>query len=119
MFAETPEEALDDERFSHATFVLGAGEHEISLNALDSANAEGSGAIRIVPQVNAFHKDYKKKGGDWDDDKKKKGGDWDDDDDDEWDDDKDDKWDDDDEWDDKDDDKWSGKDDKWGGKDDK
>lgn len=107
MFAETPEEALEDERFSHATFVLAAGEHEISLNALDSANVEGSGAIRVVPQVNAF---YKKKGGDWDDE-----------DDDEWDDDKGGKWDDDDEWDDKDDDKWGGKgkDDKWGGKDDK
>ncbi|KAI9498266.1 hypothetical protein BDB00DRAFT_801821 [Zychaea mexicana] len=102
-FAATPEEALQDERFSHAVFDLAQGEHEITINVANSPFADGTGAVRVVQKVQAL---YEKKGGKG---KGKKGG-WGDDDD-EWDDDKDDdKWDDDEDWED-DDDEWDDKDD--------
>ncbi|KAI8373071.1 uncharacterized protein BYT42DRAFT_621772 [Radiomyces spectabilis] len=106
-FVATPEEALMDKRFSKAAFPLQAGEHELTISIANSPYASGTGALRVVQQLQSL---YNKKG-------------WDDDDDDDWEDKKwgkkwgDDKWDDkkwgDDKWgDDKwDDNKWDGK--KW------
>lgn len=122
VFAATPEEALEDERFSKGTFDLEEGEHKITIKATGPYEA-GTAAIRLVAKDQS--QDLHKKKGGWDDDKDDKKWDDDDDDDKEWgkkdkwddddDDDKDwgkkkDKWDDDDDDDDKD---WGKKKDKW------
>lgn len=108
LFAATPEEALEDERFSKAAYPLEAGAHKITIKVSDSMNENGTGAIRIVQKMQSFHK---KKGGkkDHDDDDDKDDDDKGDDDDDDKDDDKDD--------DDEDDDDDDDEDDKHGGKD--
>ncbi|KAL9540384.1 hypothetical protein MBANPS3_009709 [Mucor bainieri] len=98
LFAATPEEALEDERFSKAAYPLEAGAHKITIKVSDSMNENGTGAIRIVQKMQSF----KKKGGKKDDDDDKDDDDKDDDDKD--DDDEDEDEDDDDEDDDKDDD---------------
>ncbi|KAI9321511.1 hypothetical protein BX666DRAFT_1902959 [Dichotomocladium elegans] len=54
IMAEMPENALQDKRFSHGSFVLAPGHHEISLNVIASPHSDGTGAIRLVRQVNSF-----------------------------------------------------------------
>lgn len=64
LYAATPEEALEDERFSKAAYPLEAGAHNITIKVTDSLNENGTGAIRIVQKMQSFHK----KGGKKDDD---------------------------------------------------
>ncbi|KAF7721104.1 hypothetical protein EC973_005405 [Apophysomyces ossiformis] len=111
-FAGTAEEALQDEHFSQGVFPLEAGKHEITIRVADTPYEVGSGALRVVQQLQAL---YHKKGSKH---KKGKGG-WKDHDDDDWG--KKGKWDDDDDWghkgkwdDDDDDDDWGHK--GWKGK---
>ncbi|KAG0814132.1 hypothetical protein G6F19_005252 [Rhizopus arrhizus] len=55
-FAATPEEALEDERFSKGVFTLEKGEHKITIKATGPYEA-GTAAIRILDHANvAFHK---------------------------------------------------------------
>ncbi|KAI7858571.1 hypothetical protein BDC45DRAFT_311776 [Circinella umbellata] len=88
-FAATPEEALQDERFSHAVFDLAPGKHEITINVANSQSADGTGAVRLVQKIQALYDKGKGKKG-WDDDDDD---DWEDDDEDCDDDDDDDDWD--------------------------
>ncbi|CEP14144.1 hypothetical protein [Parasitella parasitica] len=65
VFAATPEEALNDDRFSKGIFDLAKGEHKITIKAVGPYEA-GTAAIRVLDQGNvAFHK---KSGHDDDDD---------------------------------------------------
>ncbi|KAL9540202.1 hypothetical protein MBANPS3_009819 [Mucor bainieri] len=67
VFAATPEEALNDDRFSKGIFDLAKGEHKITIKAMGPYEA-GTAAIRMLDHANVdFHK---KKGGkgDHDDD---------------------------------------------------
>ncbi|CEP09079.1 hypothetical protein [Parasitella parasitica] len=70
LFATTPQEALEDERFSKAAYPLGAGAHEITIKVASSLNENGTGAIRIVQNMQSFHKKGGKKDDDEDDDNK-------------------------------------------------
>ncbi|CAO3596226.1 unnamed protein product [Absidia cylindrospora] len=88
-FAETPEDAVADKRFSRGEFNLAKGHHDITINVHQSPYGVGSGAVRVVKKLQALY------GKDHDDD---------DDDDEDWekhdddDDDHDDHDDDDDDW---------------------
>ncbi|CAO3700092.1 unnamed protein product [Rhizopus stolonifer] len=136
LYAATPEQALENEGFSKANIPLAAGKHEITINVAGAVSNSGSGAVRLVQNVQALFKekddddwehddkdDKEDSDSDYDDDSDSEDG-WDHDDkDDEWEhDDKDDEWehdDKDDEWEhDDDDDKWSYDDKEWkhGGK---
>ncbi|CAO3598678.1 unnamed protein product [Absidia cylindrospora] len=88
-FAETPEEAVADKRFSRGEFNLAKGHHEITINVHNSPYSVGSGAVRVVKKLQALYgKDH-----DDDDDHDDKDYDEDDEDDEDWEDDK--EWDDD------------------------
>ncbi|CAO3653069.1 unnamed protein product [Mucor fragilis] len=84
VFAATPEEALNDDRFSKGIFDLAKGEHKITIKAMGPYEA-GTAAIRMLDHANV---DFHKKGGkghhddDDDDDKHDHKGDDDDEDDD-------------------------------------
>lgn len=68
VFAATPEEALNDERFSKGTFDLAKGEHKITIKAVGPYEA-GTAAIRVLDHANvAFHKKEKDHDDDHDDD---------------------------------------------------
>ncbi|KAI9280757.1 hypothetical protein BY458DRAFT_487309 [Sporodiniella umbellata] len=55
-FAATPEEALEDDRFSKGVFTLGKGEHKITIKATGPYEA-GTAAIRLLDHAEvAFHK---------------------------------------------------------------
>ncbi|ORY96861.1 hypothetical protein BCR43DRAFT_524892 [Syncephalastrum racemosum] len=84
VFAATPEEALEDERYSKGTFDLEEGEHKITIKASGPYEA-GTAAIRLIDGVDQNVLTKKKSKGGWGDDKK---GDWDDDKKGDWDDDK-------------------------------
>ncbi|ORZ24698.1 hypothetical protein BCR42DRAFT_95041 [Absidia repens] len=87
-FAETPEDAVADKRFSRGEFNLAKGHHDITINVHQSPYGVGSGAVRVVKKLQAL---YGKDHDDDDDDDE----DWekhDDDDDDYDDDDDDDDW---------------------------
>ncbi|CAO3631290.1 unnamed protein product [Mucor hiemalis] len=61
VFAATPEEALNDDRFSKGVFDLAKGDHKITIKAVGPYEA-GTAAIRVLDHSNvAFHK---KKGDD-------------------------------------------------------
>lgn len=53
MFAATPEEALEDPHFSKASYPLEPGFHKITVQVFDSANIDGTGAVRIVSKMQA------------------------------------------------------------------
>ncbi|KAG1116182.1 hypothetical protein G6F42_013756 [Rhizopus arrhizus] len=59
VFAATPEEALNDDRFSKGIFDLAKGEHKITIKAMGPYEA-GTAAIRILDHANV---DFHKKGG--------------------------------------------------------
>jgi hypothetical protein len=101
-FAETPEEAVADKRFSRGEFNLAKGHHEITINVHKSPYGVGSGAVRVVKKLQAL---YGKDHDDDDDDE-------DDEDDKDWDHDDDKEWDHDDDEDDEDDKDWEHDDDK-------
>ncbi|KAI9256176.1 hypothetical protein BY458DRAFT_578903 [Sporodiniella umbellata] len=54
-FAATPEQALEDERFSRANIPLAAGKHDIVINVQSSQSENGSGAIRLVQKVQRLY----------------------------------------------------------------
>ncbi|KAG1448781.1 hypothetical protein G6F56_008847 [Rhizopus delemar] len=129
LYAATPEQALENEGFSKANIPLAAGKHEITINVAGAVSDSGSGAVRLVQNVQALfkEKDDDDREHDDKDDKDDSDSDYDDDSDseDEWehDDDKDGEWEHDDdkdgEWEhDDDEDEWSHDDKEWkhGGK---
>ncbi|KAI9318743.1 hypothetical protein BX666DRAFT_1537447 [Dichotomocladium elegans] len=71
LFANTPEDALQDERFSHGTFELAAGDHEITVKVANSPYPDGTGALRIVQKVQALYKGDDDDDDDYHDKKKK------------------------------------------------
>lgn len=77
VYAATPEEALNDERYSKGTFALGQGEHRIAIKAKSPYEA-GTAAIRLIQEQdqNVLKKSKKKGWDDDDDDDDDKKGDW-------------------------------------------
>lgn len=70
-YVMTPEEALDDERFSKAGYFLEAGKHEITIKVAESLHQNGTGAVRVVQTLQSFYntKEVDKPDDDNDDDK--------------------------------------------------
>ncbi|KAI9263057.1 hypothetical protein BY458DRAFT_240671 [Sporodiniella umbellata] len=66
IFAASPEQALKNEGFSKANIPLAAGKHEITISVAGSSSDNGSGAVRLVQNVQAL---YKGASGDWDEGK--------------------------------------------------
>jgi hypothetical protein len=60
VYAATPEEALEDLRFSKAAYPLEAGAHEITIKVADSVNENGTGAVRVVQKVQSLKKKHDK-----------------------------------------------------------
>ncbi|KAG2209812.1 hypothetical protein INT47_001961 [Mucor saturninus] len=54
-YVTTPEEALDDERFSKAGYLLDAGKHEITIKIAESLHQNGTGAVRVVESLQSFY----------------------------------------------------------------
>lgn len=75
LYAATPEEALQDARFSNAAYPLEAGAHEITIKVADSINENGTGALRVVQKLQSLWKhdndDEDSEDDDEDDDQKK------------------------------------------------
>lgn len=69
LYNVTPEEVLEQARFSKAAHPLEAGAHEITIKVADSINENGTGTVRVVQKIQSvWEKKYSKHDDDDEDD---------------------------------------------------
>ncbi|KAG1149932.1 hypothetical protein G6F37_002179 [Rhizopus arrhizus] len=56
MYAETPDDAVEEDGFSKVSIPLEKGKHQVTISVKESSNESGSGAVRLTKHVESFYK---------------------------------------------------------------